>query len=500
MTAAPDELRRTSFRLLLGCFGGAFALAVAMAALSVMDSHPDEKFHLAAGHYYLDHWLPPQVDEGTLRSSLSGYGYTYLGDVDVSYFLAGKVARVAGSVIGSEYLCFRAFNLLLFAILIGVYAWRRDAFSPIVLALVTPQIWYVFSYFNNDALPLFLALLLADLLFGARARIGDALAGPWQARSLASLAGCGALLGLLVLTKSNYLPFLGFVAFLALWKAAGFAPAAIAVAGAGLYLAQARGFFPLPQSVAIASVACGAAAIAVATGLRARRTPALRTALLRAALVAFVALGFASPPLLYDRAVNGDKYTKNSALSALAEAHADPEYRPSTAQSDPESAFWGLRLRDKGVTLVEILLPPWSWGTKTWKSFTGYYGYMKLKSPFVYHAALFVVHLALAGWIVRTLFVAGAPSDPALLAVAGGFGGAIVLLSLYHSWVNDFQAQGRYLFPVLAIAAIPFARAALRFDARDMRIVRSLLAVAFLLSAFSFGFRGLGRIAKVTGG
>jgi hypothetical protein len=34
----------------------------------------------------------------------------------------------------------------------------------------------------------------------------------------------------------------------------------------------------------------------------------------------------------------------------------------------------------------------------------------------------------------------------------------------------------------------------------DVRIVRNLLVVAFLLSAFSFGFRGLARIAKVTGG
>jgi hypothetical protein len=383
--------------------------------------------------------------------------------------------------------------------LIAVYARRRDAFSPIVLVLLTPQIWYVFSYFNNDALPLFLALLLAEALFGARAQIGVELTGPWRAGVLVALAVCGALLGLLVLTKSNYLPFLGFVVFLALWKAAGLVPAAIAVAGAGLYLAQARGFFPLSKQLAIGAVACGAASIAIATALRARRSPELRTALLRSVLVVFAALVIAAPPLLYDRVVNGDAYTKNSALSALAEAHADAEYRPSTA-SDPDSAFWGLRLRDKGVTLLEILLPPWSWGTKTWKSFTGYYGYMKLKSPFAYHAALFAVYLALGSWVVRALVVASPPSDRALLAVAGGFGGAIVLLSLYHSWVNDFQAQGRYLFPVLAIASIPFARAALRFDARDVRIVRSLLAIAFLLSAFSFGFRGLGRIAKVFGG
>jgi len=196
--------------------------------------------------------------------------------------------------------------------------------------------------------------------------------------------------------------------------------------------------------------------------------------------------------------VNGDAYTKNSALSALAETHADPKYRPSTA-ADPATAFWGLQLRAKGLSLLDILRPPWSWGTKTWKSFTGYYGYVTIKSPFAYYAALAAVYAALAGWVLRATFAARDPQDLPLLAAAAGAAGGVVLLSLYHSWVNDFQAQGRYLFPSLAIASIPFARAATRFDARDVRIVRALIAVAFALSAFSFGFRGLARIAKAAG-
>jgi hypothetical protein len=490
---------RVDFRLLVGCFVVAWALAVAMALVSAVDAHPDEKFHLAAGHYYLDHWLPPKVDESTLQPSLSGYGYSYLGDVDVTYFLAGKVARALGSVIGSEYLCFRAFNLLLFAGLIAVYVRRRDAFSPVVVALLTPQVWYVFSYFNNDALPLFLALLVADLLFGARERIGAILTAPWHAASLLPLAGCGALLGLLVLTKSNYLPFLGFVAFLALWNTAGFAPAAVAVASAGFYVAQARGFFSFQRQTAVIAASIGAGVVVIATAVRVRRSTALRAALRGGAFVACAALWVAAPPLLYDRVVNGDAYTKNSALSALAEAHADPEYQPSAA-ANADTAFWGLRLRAKGVTLLEVLSPPWSWGTKSWKSFTGYYGYMSIKSPFAYHAAIGAVYAALVACFLRAIFASHDPQALALVAAASAFGGGVVLLSLYHSWVNDFQAQGRYLFPVLAIASIPMARTATRFDAREVRIVQSLIALAFVLSAFSFSFRGLARIAKAASG
>jgi hypothetical protein len=367
----------------------------------------------------------------------------------------------------------------------------REVFSPLVVLLLTPQVWYVFSYFNNDAFPLVVSLLLADRLFGARAPVGAALTGPWRAASLRSLAVTGGLLGLLALTKPNYLPVLGFVGFIAVWRGFGIAAAALAVACAGVQLAQSRGFVSLPPRGVSVFLGAGGVALTALIATRLLRVPATRGVLARAALVGLATLAVAAPPLAYDRVVNGPSNEKNGALSAIAEQHAKPEYRPSDAAN--ADSFFGLRLRDKGVTLVQVLLPPWSWATKSWNSFAGWYGYMTIKSPNAYYIALFAADALLALTVAGSILLRGTPADRRLLAIVTGFCSGTVAISLYHSWVNDFQAQGRYLFPALALAAIPFTRGAALANGR---IVRGLLATAFALSVFSFGYIGLLRIAK----
>ena len=468
----------------------AWLLAACMAVLSAFDAHPDERFHVAAGAYYLDHWLPPRATEAELAPSLSRYGFTYLGEIDATDFLAGKVARVLPAGL-PEYLRFRAFNLLLFGILVVVYWRRREPFAPYVLLLLTPQIWYVFSYFNNDALPLFLSLLLADLAFGARAPLIDALSTPLRRATLAPLAAAGILVGLLVLTKSNYLPVLAFVLFFAVWKAFGLAAAAAGIGTLGIYLARTRSFITMSADALRASLAIGATAIAALVAPQLWRSRATRVRVAHAALVALVALAVAGPPLAYDRAVNGSGPEKAGALGVIAEKHAVPEYRPSDA-ADTDS-FFGLRLRDKGVALHELLVKPWSWPVKTEQSFTGYYGYMNVRGPAVYYIAIFVLYLALLGVTSRAILLHGERLEQELLVVAACFGGGVIALSLFHSWINDFQAQGRYLFPVLVLFAIPFTRASRLFRGR---VVPALLEIAFLLSAISFVFVGLWRIAK----
>jgi hypothetical protein len=492
--AGAGEIAFQSFRWMCLCLALAWLLAVSMAVVSAVDSHPDEAQHIAAGTYYLTQWLPPRADEAALLPSLSHYGYTYLGDVDVSYFLAGKLASLLPAIAPYEHLRFRLFNLLLFLVLIVVYASRRDLFSPFVLLLLTPQLWYVFSYFNNDGFPLFLALLLANAAFGSRGHLAEALSGPWRPASLLPLLGSGVLLGLLVLTKSNYLPLIGFVVFVAFWRAFGLAAAAISVASAGPYLAHARGFGAIPSSVARASLALGVVTIASAVATRAWRSAPTRTAIARGALVLLAAVAVAAPPLTYDRIANGAGPEKAFALSAIAEKHADPAYRPSDASN--ADSFFGLRLRDKGLALHELLLPPWNWPIQNQKSFTGYYGYMTIHGPAAYYIAMFVLHLLLLAYLSFAILVRGDPAERQLLAFAAAFSGGVVFLSLYHSWFNDFQAQGRYLFPVLAFFAIPFTRSGRRFSAR---IVPALLGAVFVLSASSFVFVGLRKIPKLLG-
>ena len=488
------ENRETAFRWLLLCLALAWVLAAVMATVSADNAHPDELFHVAAGKYYLTAWLPPRATETVLLPSLSPYGFTYLGEIDATYFLAGKLASLLPETLLNEQLRFRAFNLLLFLVLVVVYALRREPFSASVLVLLTPQIWYVFSYFNNDGLPLFLSLLLVNVAFGARVRRAIARSESWSASALIPLVSAGILLGVLALTKSNYLPVITFVVFFGLWRAVGFATAAIGVASAGIYLAQARGFIAIPSYALAACMAIGATLILMLVAAKLARSQSSRTLVARGAIVVLAALAVAAPPLVLDRMINGSRSEKSLALAAIAEHHAEPAYRPSDSSS--AESFFGLRLRDKGVALHEILLPPWDWAVKSWKSFTGYYGYMKIHGPAAYYIAMFALSIFLLSYTTRAILLHGEPIERRLLAITAVFCSGVVSLSLYHSWINDFQAQGRYLFPVVALFAIPFTRASRLFRTR---IVPALLGIAFALSASSFLFVGLRKIAKGVG-
>ena len=486
--------RVTSFGALLTCLLGAFGLTCVMALISAPGAHPDEVNHAAAARYFTDHWLPPRTDAETLRPSMSPYGVSYLAELDFTYLFAGKTASLVPLDATRDHLRFRLFNVLLLAALVAVYALYRTAFSPIALLLLTPQTWYVFSYANNDALPLAASLLLVHVAVAPTDR-APAFVAP-IGRGVTRAAICGALAGVLVLTKANYALFLAFVALLALWRIAGRVPALAAIAGVGVYLAQERAFLPITGELAATILAAGTLIALAALAVRARRDPEVRRSTAAVLIAAALAAGVAIPPIAYDVALNGAPAEKNAALSDLGKANAEIDRRPS-----PEGRVraFGSRLRRDGVSIADMFRAPWSWPQNTWKSFTGYYGHMDISSPFAYYLGIALVYVWLAAFLARAWLAQLwrselGPEDFALAVVACGFAALTLAISFYHSWVNDFQAQGRYVFPALAILSAPFARAAMRLDARGQRQLGAVFVTAFALGVFSFGYRGLRRI------
>ena len=76
-----------------------------------------------------------------------------------------------------------------------------------------------------------------------------------------------------------------------------------------------------------------------------------------------------------------------------------------------------------------------------------------------------------------------------------GLAAGLIGVSLYHSWTLDFQAQGRYLFPIGAMAGLVLAR----FPGAANRTwpVTGILAGGMLcLSLYSFVWIGLARIPQ----
>lgn len=69
--------------------------------------------------------------------------------------------------------------------------------------------------------------------------------------------------------------------------------------------------------------------------------------------------------------------------------------------------------------------------------------------------------------------IQGGCGGPSFLFVAT-FAAFTVALAIYHSWANDFQAQGRYLFPIVAMLGIGLQ--SMR-DKMDPRVAKALSPV-----------------------
>lgn len=442
--AAPAGLpfQRASLGVLWFAMTAATLAAVAvMAFSSAYKAHPDEKDHVGAGQYYMQYWDPPKVGDPRAMGAYSNYGVSYLNQLDAVYFIAGKFARLVKPLAGPDYLCLRLFNVALFALL-AFLGWRlrgrnRVVFLPL---FISPQAWYVFSYFNGDALPLALTFVVAFLLARILEDAGSApprLACP----GLGRLLGLGLTLGLLAISKQNYYVFLVF--FLCLW----------------LVMAWFGGT---------------------------ERPVSLRPAVLALSLAVAV---FA---VRYGANVWIERHQAPDVADKVAERIAPQEFKPSVLEKG--GGFWGARMRSKGVTLVQMFTGEWKWHIFTFRSAFGKYGAMDIEAPLIFYRYIGWMLDAFAAVLFIALLRGGreARAGAGLLAL---FVFLTVFQSLWHSWTNDFQAQGRYLFPILGMAACALAR----FEDRLGRLGPALWAVGigmWGMSMWSFVAVGLAKIPR----
>jgi hypothetical protein len=208
--------------------------------------------------------------------------------------------------------------------------------------------------------------------------------------------------------------------------------------------------------------------------------------------VGVVALMVYLPIYGYDQYVNDFKKTER-AMGAM-ERYAAPQFKPSKLQNDLSSTYPGLRLRDKGVSLEALLIQNPDWRDLSFKSFFGLYGYMDLVSNEDYYRAvtymLGIFFLLVFFYVTFTL----PARDVIFILFVLLFTGLAVGQSVYHSWVSDYQPQGRYLFPILPMLMIGLARLPASFRLRVMPLFG---LVFFILSVWSFLLTGLRMIPKI---
>jgi hypothetical protein len=69
----------------------------------------------------------------------------------------------------------------------------------------------------------------------------------------------------------------------------------------------------------------------------------------------------------------------------------------------------------------------------------------------------------------------------------------VVAVSVWHSWVNDFQPQGRYLFAIFCIISVTLASYR---EKLNPLAINMFFAAVFVLSVYSYIFVALLRIPK----
>lgn len=456
-------LARTCLRI---CLIAAPVLAAVMSLTSDHNRHPDEIHHFEAARYYINAVLPPEIGDPAVRDSYSVWGVSYLNYHWIEYLLAGKFAWLVSIFIQNDLIAARFFNVLLLAALSAFFLYRsfsdEGVLLPASVLVISPQVWYVFSYVNNDAFALAAGILAAFLAIDPKSSINRFLQNPGFRDRLAGAVGFGVLLGLLLISKTNYYTFL---IVLALWL---FYRAPPVKADGGRPIIEFR---RLQKYAAILL-----AALAVLS--------------FRIALDFYVNGETNFVGLSYLNYISADFEKKPSRLLAYQEEIAEPPFKPSSIERDLAATHPELRLRDKGVSYID-LFTKWRWHEISFKSGVGVYGYMTLFAPGGYYLAMFLLYAGFAAYLLMTTLI-GQRRDQIVAGSILVVGFALtVFVSSYLSWTYAVQAQGRYLFPVLPMLAI-FLYAAR--DAINKSVFTIFVAGCFLLSAYSFLFVGVRRI------
>ena len=393
---ALTEPVRDDLRFIPLLFAAALVLVVVMASISAPEVHPDEYVHFDAAAYYTDHWLPPAADDPDIRHTYSVYGVSRLNNREICYLLTGRLAQLLAPFKLPPYLGLRMFNILLFALIVLAVLRYSEARLLAVPLLLSPQLWYLFSYCNSDAFALFLTFILAFQVVVPDSRLNGYLARREGRGVPARAIGFGLLCAMLLLLKKNYYLFLFFLLGYFLWQH---------------FLVDVR---------------------------RDRRLFVRRLA-----LIIVIALGFVGLRVGVDYWQSGpDRAEKIARLRAEI---ADPLFNPNTPLDQKHAHLYR---KSRGDSLKQLVIDE-KWFGKTFRSTVGMYGYFTISATDAYYDFVRLVGVGfLLFYLGAVLLKAPLPEKLLLLLFLGCVVG-LIGISLYHSWTADFQTQGRYLFPLI---------------------------------------------------
>lgn len=415
-------------------------LLLTMASISRPNVHPDEHAHLQAARYYEDHSAPPAVCESDTLYTYTSYGTSRLNTNEAAYWIAGKYLQLTDIMPLKDYYRLRLFNIGLFMLLV-LLAFARPASRIVLLPLlISPQFWYVFSYFNSDALAIFTGLMLAYQLVAPDSALRK-LTQAQSARPVIAFTLLAVLASLSLLIKKNYYFFSLFLAGATLvW----------------LWLQRKNLKSHLRQLKLIGGLSL-------------------------AALAAFG--GWTA----YQESING--FDRGARVLECREQTAEHAFKPSTPLDE---AAWSLSFDERGISIQEMLSK--GWAKQVFMSAFGNFGYVAHPASRLHYQLVALLLLGLAVYILYRIARDGSAFQRWLLAGAISLLGMLVAITLYKSWTVDYQPQGRFYFPMIPVVGALLGWLSGKLNKQVLSIFVLLL---FALGFYAFVSIGLVEIRKV---
>jgi len=415
-------------------------LAVTMALNAGFNASPDERDHFMAADYYKTHTQTParNIESGIYTyNDLWNYSRVYLKGFD--YIAAGKFSNLFDGRFES-YQSVRFWGivmLLFFALLALIFPRQSLILLPLLL---TPQLWYLFSSVNDSSMPLFLSLILLIVTESGKRLL---LNGKNEVQKYLLIIFLGLLLGVLFLSKENYYLFVLFYLLYLFLLPVNFS-GGIVVAVSG-YFQSLMKHLKMPLLIVVIAIA-----VVVVKNLSIERQ----------------ATPLSPEAATYFTQIKGN-FDQHIASGISGEARFGSYFK---------------------------MLP--SWLSISCRSFISAYGYMQYwGSNFFYYLNDALYFILISGSL---FFVVKNRNREKILWCCVCFLfllGMVFASSYIYSYRYDFQAQGRYLFPIMPILGFTLYKQ--KEDSGEKftnRFVFPISAVLFLLGIYSFIFIGLASI------
>ena len=417
-------------------------LITTMAGITNFNAHPDEILHVRASDYFQQHILPPQVGADEIKDTYSVYGVSRLHSGEIAYLFLGRFASAFHALAVPSFMAQRYFNIVLWSFLLVLALTYKDFRLIMIPALLSPQVWYIFSYVNSEAFAVFVMLLAAYQVASPRSawnRLLDS-GGLTAARPRWHTFAClGILVALLFLVKKNFYFFLLYLGLYFLWR------------------------------------------------LLFGHTRLNKQNFRRIMAVVLTGLAIAASVWGTDAYINGFK--KSEKLLQARHQFAGKLWNPATPL---EKRHVHLQMRERGTDLKRFIMVD-KWAAKSFASAFGMYGYTSVSATRTFYTLFKYMGLVFLAAVTATALLRGGLEGFSLWMLTVASAAGLVAFALYVAWTIDFQPQGRYFLPIVGMMSIFF----LHGQKYLLRSVIPLTCIGlFLLSLYSFIFVGLAGLLK----